>query len=173
MTEHIRQSITAWFEKKQTSSVILLENLNPDNEQYEDYHISYEVVFEPSSLDQACVELWVTDKGYVGIGFEKRGRVAGRLNVPCRRGGFSAGYEPLSISIEALLANLESVARGKVALNVTVLPWVGLVRTKAIMLDEDFVLLSSQDKNVKYWLSSVQNFKSNFISRNLQFSPWN
>lgn len=170
--ESIRQSLTAWFEKNQLSSIKFLENLTPANDQYADYRICYEAVFEPSSLDQARVELWVSDKGYVSIGFESRERVAKRLSVPNRKDGFAAGYEPLPIPIEGLLANLEKIANGEVALSVLVLPWFGLGRTKAVMLDGAFRDLHEQDENIKFWLHPVQRFQSNSVVRTLRFSPW-
>jgi hypothetical protein len=108
----------------------LVENHDPTNEPYADYHVVHEIVVEPLSLDQLRIEFWVTDDGAVSVGLERRSRVAKFTGVKTSRDTFIAGHEPVFVSPEYvrqlvdLVANGAFEARGRVAFGR--LTWVKL-----------------------------------------------
>ncbi|MDX1396809.1 MAG: hypothetical protein R3195_20715 [Gemmatimonadota bacterium] len=92
----------------------------------------YEMVIEGDSPDHARVELWVTTDGRMAVGLETRDRVATRLRVRNRRPGFATGHEPEEVSKNELIALLDAVAGGELALVARIWPLIGLGGCTAI-----------------------------------------
>ena len=91
----------------------LIEDLAPVNDKYADYHVAYKAVITPQRLDQARLELWVTDAAHLAVGIEKRVRIAERLGV--RTGSsfpFIAGHEPRVVPVVVLEKLVEAVGSG-------------------------------------------------------------
>lgn len=96
--------VTQWHEE---APDIPFRLIYPDlgQQQYDDYQVVLEAVFQPDDLDRARLELWLTPDGYVAVGVETRERVALRLGL--RPGwrykrAFADGFEPREVSIEEL-----------------------------------------------------------------------
>jgi hypothetical protein len=81
----------------------------------DDYAVVYEAVFEPSSLTKASIEIWITDEGNVGIGFERISRIRKRFKARGVGIGskFVAGNEPMPVEQKTLAFILEAAANGK------------------------------------------------------------
>jgi hypothetical protein len=82
----------------------------------DDYRVAYELAIEPTVLDKARVELWLTDSGHVAVGVESYERVAQRLNVKMFRQGFAAGHEPRVVPPAGLGRLLALVAEGRIVI---------------------------------------------------------
>jgi hypothetical protein len=171
--QQVRQLVTEWFSSKRTDTVAFHESVDPVNDPYGSYVVRYEAIFEPITLDQARIELWVTAEDCVSIGFETRDRVAGRLSIKNRRSGFAAGHEPYPMTHQGLLALLEVIANGEIAIFARVVPWYGLGTTKALMLPERLHALSLKNYYPCGWLHSVKKFESTGTVRVLRYRPWN
>lgn len=170
MTDNISQLLNAWINSKSLQTVVLQETHSPANDCSDDYVVEYEARFKTSGLTQAEVEVVLTSSGYIGVGFETRGRVAQRLNVRNARQGHAAGFEPCERDERQLLPFLELVCAGKVAICARCLPLIGLGRTEAIVdaqnLPPGFALGSN------HWLKAVGALKSPGRLRVLSFEPW-
>lgn len=134
--ERVRHLLSTWFATKHATTVAFREETNPTPDLDARYTVAYEAIFEPSSLDQARVELWVTTEGHVAIGFESHKRVAERLGVNGGHDRFATGHEPHRMSESGLLAVLDLIADGKIAISWTVIPLIGLISTKAVVLSQ-------------------------------------
>lgn len=133
-----RQSLTRWIAEKELGPITFAEDFDPAPDPDGSYQLDYIATFEPPSLRQARVEVWVTSEGEIAIGLERFGRIADRLGVRCGlndRQVFAAGHEPLQVSDAGLLGLLDLVADGKLALSVACAPLVGLLSVTAVLPD--------------------------------------
>lgn len=131
--QDVRRLISAWYARQERMQVAFTEQVHPPNDPQESYVAEYAASFEPNDLDHMRLEMWATDDGRVSFGLETRQRVADRLGVRNRRAGFAAGHEPDRVRTEVILAVLEMVAGGQVAIASSVLPLYGLFRTRALL----------------------------------------
>lgn len=170
--DQVRKILVDWFHTKQTTAIRFTENTNPEKDPYARYAVAYEAVFEPSDLEKARLEIWVTTEGMVAAGIETRNRIAERLGV---RGGkykvFAAGHEPAEVSEAGLLALLTVVADGKIGISATCLPIVGIVRSKAVLLPDTDRFLESHGYDAR-WLTVVDDFESDAFRHVLRFTRW-
>ena len=175
--ERARQLLSEWFATRHTTSVAFREETNPKNDPQDDYLIAYEAVFEPDSLDQAYVDIGVTPDGCVAIGFETRERIAARLGVKNRRSGFASGHEPYPLSEQGLLAILDVIANGQIAIPTKVLPWIGLGPFgvglfKALVLPESLETLVANGYGPVTWLQAAKQSEFSVGDHFLHFRPW-
>ncbi len=168
--ERVRQLSSEWFVTRHTARVEFREGTQPENDPQDDYLIAYEAVFEPGSLDQARVELWVTPDGYIAIGFERWKRIAERLDIKCGNNRFAAGHEPQCMSESGLLAILDLIADGQIAISSSVIPLFGLVSTKAVVCHGILDELVSKGYSPTNWLKGVSQKK--FSTHLLQYRQW-
>jgi hypothetical protein len=86
----------------------------------DDYRVLYEAVFEPTSLDQMRAEIWLSDGGTLGVGFELEARLAQRVGrrppAPRPYQPFAWGFEPMPLQFESVLFLLGLASRGEVGL---------------------------------------------------------
>lgn len=129
----IRRLIESWFSSRNFSSVDLCINTAPPDDCDEDYTVLYEIGLKPDRLEQSCAEIWITTEGRVGIAFERWSRVARRMGVVCRRDRFVGGYEPKPVSDRELIAVLDAIAAGVLAVLPVVIPFVGLSWAHTLM----------------------------------------
>lgn len=166
--QHIQDVLLEWFRGRHATSVQFVENTKPESEPNEDYTLAYEAAFEPSTLDRTRIEIWVATDGEIGIGIEKRDRIATRLGVKNRQKGFAAGHEPGPVTEQALLSLLTLVADGKVAITAGCLPIWGLTKTKAVVQSDAYKILISQGYGPQRWLDVTDEFQPS----DLRFKPW-
>lgn len=168
--QQVRQALSHWFTERGVSIMSFKEENNPQNDQHDDYVVVYEATFEPSRLDQARAELWLTTDGRVAIGIETRKRVSERLAVNNRRDGFAAGHEPHSMSETALLTILEVIANGEIAISATVVPLLGLTSTAALVMPHSVERLRSGGYHSLEWLKVEK--RGQLSSQALRYHAW-
>lgn len=167
-----QQVLSQWFTGRQARTITFKEETDPKNDPNEDYFVAYEAVFEPDSLDQTRVAVWVTMEGYVAIGLETHERIAKRLGVNCYKVGFAAGHEPTNITEEGLVAILDLIADGKILITPFVIPLLGLISSKAkVRIDvlEDLILRGYSHVR---WLKTVSHKDLIDAKHLLEFRPW-
>jgi hypothetical protein len=170
--KQVRQLLSEWFAAKQPTTVAFKEVIEPPFDPYADYSVVYEAIFEPPSLDQAAVELWVTRDGDVAIGFERRKRIAERLGVKSRNNRFAAGHEPRRMRESDLITILNSIATGEIAVASTVMPFLGLISTKAVTLHAVLERLGPKGCSPVNWLNGVSREEFSRGGHFLRFRPW-
>ena len=181
MPERVRELVSKWFASRQTTTVVFKEETNPENDpDVDDYLIAYEAFFEPESLEQAYVWVSVSTDGSVGIGIERWKRIAERLDVRIGVGEvygvrFAGGHEPYFMSESALLAILDLIADGQIAVSPIVIPFLGLISTKVVVSQNVLEELISKDvsgNSTFDWLTPVSQIKFTENRRLLHFSRW-
>jgi len=167
----VREIILQWVQQRHLSTVSFKEETSPANDPHDDYIVAYEASFEPKSLDQARVEVWVTTQGNVAIGFETRKRISTRLGLTTKSTRFGAGHEPALRSGTGLLAILGAVADGKIAIRAIAIPFFGLISTKAVTLHDVRQELVSKGYTPVDWLMGVS--ENEFAQQKLlRFRRW-
>jgi hypothetical protein len=168
----VREVLRAWFQSKGATSVDFDENLRPEiDETHLDsrYVVGYEASFTPHALTKARVEVWVTHQGDLGIGFERKNRVAERLGV--RGTGhdiFAAGLEPIEMSEDELISVLELAAGGQIALRVVRVPILGILSMKAFVPSGT---KKSTGLEGLFWLRERRD-RLPHVGQMLEYEPW-
>ena len=169
----LRSALDRWFAERRVRQVEFRENLQPDKDDSASYTVCYEATFEPSALDQGFVEIWGTTQGDTGVGFERHTRVARRLGTkaaqPLR---FVAGHEPCPLALQGLLAVLNAVADGRIAVLATVLPWLGLTSAQAVSTAATLHTLRESGNPWLRWLRSQPKRQPTGPRSLLAFRPW-
>lgn len=171
--ESVRQLLSEWFTTRHTTTIVFREETNPTPDPDARYRVAYEAIFDSSRLDQACVEIWVTTEGEIAIGFERRKRIAERLGVKSAIDRFAAGHEPHRMSEPGLLAILDLIADGQIAVSPTVIPLFGLVSTKAVVLHDVLEELALKGYSPVNWLKGVTRTEFSEERRFVKFRRWN
>lgn len=117
--EHLA-SLRAWFLRQATQSVEMVERRPPPGPG-DDYVVDFEVVFEPQDLERCQVEIWLSG-GSVGIGIERRSRIARRLGLKWGNDTFGAGFEPRAVDFSSVIDVCDAAARGAISF-----AWVSLM----------------------------------------------
>jgi hypothetical protein len=151
--------------------VHLTHNESPRKDEYADYEVSYEAMFEPQSKEASRLTIWLTKDGRVAIGLDDCARVAARLGVRSSRSGFAGGHEPLSVSTTALAELVSLVARGRMLIKTRVAPVIGLVTSAAVVSSDDLQLLGSQGYPTQGWVHGLPVSELDAQSV-LRFEPW-
>lgn len=151
---------------------MLLEKTEPTPDPDASYEVRYEAVFEPTSVDQARVEVWLSADGGVAVGFERVKRVAERLGMKVQDDRFAAGHEPHRMTETGLLLLLEMVADGEIAIESTVMPFLGLTSTKAVVTHDVLKALVSQGYAPVNWLKAMNRTEFSDRTDVLQFRRW-
>lgn len=170
--ERVRLVLTEWFAQRHSPAVVFKESTDPKVDKYADYLVAYEATFEPLSLHQARVELWVTINGSVGVGLERWSRISARLGKKCTRDRFAAGFEPQYIDEADLLMILDLIAGGNVAIATTFVPLFGLISTKAVVSLDTFRNLVSQGCHACSWLKPASQHALTRKGCIIHFLPW-
>lgn len=167
--------ISSWFVSQSASDVELRESFPSAHRPNDDYSVVYEAIFEPSSLDKARVEIWITKEGRVAFGFETRQRIAGRFALVNWRKGFAAGHEPRALSPNDVIALLRAASDGKLLLNIRTLFGV-LNGIRALMSEEDRRALQDVGRDNFGWVGITKNDSNgrNLESRDtlVRFQSW-
>src|SRR5258705_10545364 len=101
--EQLKTIVADWgWKGLSTSGIEFRESSDPEFDPNDDYRVIYEVSFEPSALDKARIEFWVTDMGHVAVGIETYERICKRLERRTTRDGFVAGHEPREVTKDGL-----------------------------------------------------------------------
>lgn len=176
--KRVHQVLAEWFAKKQITTVTFQAKNDPINDPKDSYVVVYEAAFEPNTLDQARVELWLTDDGRVSIGFETHVRIAAHFDAKTRSKRFVSGHEPCQLTEQALLAILDAIANGEIALSVRKIPWVGLLwflfvgTPKAVASVKTVDTLVSKGYWPVTWIRRVEAIKFNESGHLLHFRAW-
>jgi hypothetical protein len=125
--------LSDWALRNAPSTVRLVEDRPHKSEEVDDYDVIYTARFEPHSLEQAQVEIWLTDDGFIGVGFDTKERIAKRLSTRTFRHGFAEGFEPCERDPTRLFAFLDHISHGRFCIVAQVWPVVGLGKTWAAM----------------------------------------
>jgi hypothetical protein len=170
--QQIRSTLIAWFNSQDSTSVSFRENVHPKTDSNARYEIIYEILFEPHSLIQLQVEVWVANDGRIAIGIETRERIARRLNKNNLRKGFAAGHEPHKMSEDGLIALLNLIASGNLIFSPIIIPFFGLASIKTMLLLESLDTLIASGYAPTNWLYVVD--KTAFLNREnlLRYQPW-
>lgn len=167
-SSEIQNFLKSWFDNLGASEIQLIENLNPVKDPNSSYDVSYEAKFESTVLDKARLEIWVTEKGEIGFGFETYRRLGQRINKLNNNSRFIMGIEPHFLSRNCLKKILELISSGRVAVTYRALPFIGIISAKAVIEDQDLNELKQNG------LSEVNNLSSGDITRqdSIKFKPW-
>jgi len=112
--EELRSVFEGWKAQAVSEDGIeFKEAYNPAFDPNDDYRMIYQASFEPTTLDKARIEFWLTDSGHVAVGIETYDRIARRLGVKPIRHGFAGGHEPKTVSKDGLKILFGAVTRGK------------------------------------------------------------
>lgn len=140
-----------WFSQFDGLKVILTENVEPANDDNQRYKVACELIFEPLDPRCAYVEIWITEDGDVGIGFERWSRLAARLNR--NFGGidrFVCGCEPGSISLDQAMTVLRLISMGWVYFCYLAFPIFGLIDCRCAVSSKDLSAQLPFAKNLSY-----------------------
>jgi len=170
--ERAKELLTHWFHQRGARTVAFVQEENPQPDPDARYTVVYEARFKPSVLDQAQVEIWVTHDGEVAIGFETTARIAERLGTKSGRDRFAAGHEPARMSEAGMLALLDLIANGDLAIVAIVVPLLGLTGTEAVLLRGDLDALKSLGYSPTDWIRKPRTRKSIPSRHLLKFQPW-
>lgn len=170
--EAARVLLSDWFAARRVRCVRLVGNDAPNADPYARYTVVYEAAFEPDTLDMARVEIWITIDGDVAVGFETSERIARQLHVRNLKTGFAAGHEPHAMTEQGLVALLNVVAAGEIAVQTTVLPFVGLLETRALIAPGRLIELKDRGYLATRWLRSVEPSKMAARRSILRYRPW-
>jgi hypothetical protein len=169
--ESAQQLLREWYANRATSAVDMRENFTPAPDPDASYRVVYEAAFEPS-LDQARIEIWVTDTGDVAIGFETWRRVASRLAVGSGSKRFVGGHEPIRLTSAGLMAILDLVASGGVAVSATLFPGIGLLAATPIVAPGTRAKLRASGYGPVEWLREGTISLALDLAQVLRFQPW-
>jgi hypothetical protein len=125
-------------------------------------------VVEPEQLDRARLELWVTDKGSLAVGIEKRGRIAERIGARTQSSGFIGGHEPKVVPVAMLEALVNAIANG--ALTVRARRAFGHLLATTV----DLQTTQSDSDGFRKYVKSIQigdSFPLGIVP-NLAYKPW-
>lgn len=164
----VHSFLKTWFDDLGAKDIQLIENFNPTKDPNASYVATYEAKFEPSALNKARLEIWVTEKGEIGFGFESYSRLGRRINMIKNSDRFIMGIEPQFLSLKSLKKILELVAGGRIAVNYRTLPLIGLISAKAIVESEDMKDLKQNG------LPAVNNLSAGDTAslNSVKFKPW-
>ncbi|HWW78317.1 MAG TPA: hypothetical protein VNY82_01895, partial [Steroidobacteraceae bacterium] len=151
----MKTMLDSWFHDRHVETVRCVHVENPAKDPYVRYEVIHETAFEPAPLGMGRVEVWLTKSGEISVGFETMDRVAQRLSVKSSKSGFASGHEPQRISKEGLLAVLDLVANGGIALHATILPLIGISRVMAYASAESLVHLANAGYRATQWLNAT------------------
>ena len=174
-SERTRRSLSRWLADRNFGSVQFTEDTNPAADPDGSYQLDYVATFDPPSLRQVRVEVWVTDEGEIAVGLERFGRVADRLGVRCSlndRRAFAAGHEPLAVSDAGLLGLLDLVADGELALSVACVPLAGLLGVAAVLPDGAPGALVSSGYSVNAQFRDMRSLKPRPWRRFVDYERW-
>jgi len=170
--ESIRKELSEWFKYKSFQTVNFCESVNPANDPNDDYIVTYEAVFEPQSIGQLRLELWVTNDGFISVGLETRDRVSSRLKISNSRDGFAAGFEPCELPKKDLLSILNMVSLGEIGIFAWTIPIIGLGSTYAVISSSKRSLLNRQGERSFYWLKNSKVRKFIKLANILKYRAW-
>lgn len=165
----VRVLLRTRWEQCKTSEVSFREVLEPAIDPYARFTVAYEGIIEPASLTQIRLEIWVTTDGQVAIGVETKARVAERLRVRNQGTGFAAGHEPSPMSTQVLRELIELSAHGEINIGARIVPWLGMVKTSAVVAPGTKARLTSTGYRVD-WLGEVR--ATSIFLRVLPYDPW-
>jgi len=172
----LRETLTRWFERRAPRRVRFVEDPDPpieEDELYDGYTVNYEARFEPDTLELARVEVWGAIQGTIGVGFEKRDRMAKRLGVRCYQPHvFVGGTEPCGITLSELIVFLDAVAEGQIGALIDVWPWLGLTSARAVAPATLLETLQRRDDPWSYWLKARPPREVRGLKRLLDFARW-
>ncbi|MCU7965872.1 MAG: hypothetical protein KZQ74_01460 [gamma proteobacterium symbiont of Bathyaustriella thionipta] len=168
--EKVQKLLSDWFVTKKTDKVEFREEKQPKNDSQDDYLVAYEAVFEPRALDQARIEIWVTPDGHIAIGVERWRRIKERLHIKCWSDRFASGCEPQCMSETELLAYLNLIAEGEIAISSTVIPLFGLISTRLVVSNDAFNKFVIKGHSSINWLKVVSSKR--FSKVLLHFHKW-
>jgi hypothetical protein len=169
-----RVALADWYRTRAGSDQITFREITePRNDPYPDYVLVYEAVFEPSSVEMARMEVWLTDDGYVGVGLETRGRIAKRLGRSWTGPKqFAAGHEPITVSVAELLSLLDAAAEGHLAIIARANRLLGVWSTKAVMDRQTYDRLKLTGHRDLRWISPLAEHADRFGRKLVTFRPW-
>jgi hypothetical protein len=175
LTADAHELLSSWFASKGVADIGFQESFPTTHDPADDYNVVYEAVFEPQVLDKARIEVWLTDEGHIGVGFETRQRTAARLSATNWRMGFAAGHEPRSLSRDGVFALLDAISDGKLLLNVRTIFGV-LDGIRAQMSQDDRQVLQSAGYDLIRWIGIAREriapLEFGILGTAIRFRPW-
>ena len=149
----------------------LRENVGLEADPQDDYHVIYEAVFEPTSVDQMQVEIWLEADGYLAVGLERRTRVRERLGLGGSDAGFATGHEPGGLSLQGMFGLLDLVAAGEMVL-FTRAGWWGMGRVQAAVSKGERQNLADAGYVNLWWLRALERAPRLWGVRRLEYRAW-
>jgi len=171
-SDRARRLLHEWLREKRVSTVNFRERTDLTPDPNSRYALAYEAVFEPASLEQARVEVWLTADGQAAVGFETWSRIARRLGVKGESGRFAAGHEPHRMTSSGLLSLLDKVADAQIGLSTIVLPVIGLSSVTAVIGRDALESLVVDGYQPVSWLSAISRAEFSDRTDLLHFQPW-
>ncbi len=139
--------IEDWFKSKTFTSVKLTRNQNPKNDPNDAYVVKEDISIYSPSLERGTIEVSITLEGHVGIGIDKRERIASRLGLKSKSPRYAGGFEPQALPEAVIYKILDLVANGSISVSYMRLPLLGLVSTKLSLPEAEIRGLKSLGLN--------------------------
>jgi hypothetical protein len=137
--------------------------------------VIYEASFEPTTLDKARIEFWVTDSGHVAVGIETYERIVQRLGLRAIRHGFAVGHEPRTVTKDGLKALFDAVTLGRIFIVVKRALRLA-TSAKIYMAAADCDAIARSGYRCSGWISSISDDDAASLSSSLgkviSYRPW-
>ena len=174
LVENVKSIFSSWSPGTLSAAGInFKETSDPTFHPNDDYRVIYEASFEPSVLDKARIEFWVTDTGLVAIGIETYERIIKRTGLIAFRGGFALGHEPRSVSEKALQILFDVLSQGR--LTISVYSFLRTITSTELFLKASDCQVLTEGGYKPKWISSMAN-KANssliYSDTMLMYRPW-
>ena len=167
----IGQRIEDWFKLRAFTSVNFLRNENPKNDPDDDYVVVEDICISSPNLALSSVEVSITREGHIGIGVERRERIASRLGLNLKSPRFAGGFEPLAVPEAVIHKILDLTARGSISISYFTLPLFGIVSTKLNLPEDEIQILKSLGLSSADQVFNVTT-KESAMGKTIRFEPW-
>jgi hypothetical protein len=172
--EELKSVFLRWkAEDLSLAGIEFQERDSPPFNPHDDYRVVYEASFEPSVLDRAMIEFWITSASHVAVGIERYDRIAKRAGFKAIRRGFAVGHEPSAVSAQGLQNLFDAVSGGRIFIAMrSVLGFAP--STKLFMLESDRNRIAETGDQVD-WISAIPDDGANSFAQLpnvLTYRPW-
>lgn len=176
LVEELRSVFDGWNAQDLSGRGIeFKETYNPEFDPNDDYRVIYEASFEPTTLDKARIEFWITDAGHVAVGIETYERIVQRLGLRAIRHGFAVGHEPRTATKDGLKTLFDAVTLGKIFIVVKSALRLA-TSAKIYMAAADCDAIARSGYRCSDWISSISDddAASRFFSlgKVVNYRPW-
>lgn len=160
--------LRSWIGDQLPDDVAMKVSRGMEQDEFDDYNIEYEIAFSPLSLDCMSIIISHTSDGHWGVGIEPIARVLSRLGRASSVQRYSGGFEPCVDDFGGIVAILNAVRGGELAVGFSRAPVLGLIGVSVMAEKQSYGALSCLGDGV--WLRGTGK-KSPWETR-VSYRPW-